>query len=306
MKPSRSARYRALLGRTLRQLEAEGVARRVASGLRWGEGPAYLPAHDIWVFSDIPNDRMLSWSGSLGLEVFRAPSNFANGNTVAADGALLTCEQGARRVTRTTVGGTYQILCSRFEGARFNSPNDVVQHRDLSVWFSDPTYGILSDMEGYKAPSEMPANRVYRFDSATETISAEVESLKMPNGLCFSPDGRILYVADSGADMGPEVPFDEQGPREVYAFRLSSNGHVTTAGHAVARASKGVPDGIRCDEEGYLWVATGLGLECFHDTRGRIGMIETPETLANLAFGGPDGCTMMLALASSAYVLAPA
>lgn len=301
----RSSLYRSMLDRSLRELTAQGIARCIAQHLRWGEGPAYFAACGVWVFSDIPNDRLLSWSGQQGLSTFRAPSNFANGNTISAAGDLLTCEHGSRRVTRTTADGRYDVLCTEFAGRRLNSPNDLVEHADGSLWFSDPTYGILSDVEGHRAPSEQSANRVYRLDPATGGLTPEVISLAMPNGLCFSPDGRTLYVADSGADMGPEVPFNEEGPREVYAFAIADDGHVTGDGRAFARASRGVPDGIRCDEEGYLWVSTGLGLECF-DSRGvRLGAIETPATLANLSFGGTDGMSLMLTLATSAYLLSP-
>jgi gluconolactonase len=255
------------------------------------------------VFSDIPNNRMLSWSRREGLGTFRAPSQFSNGNTIGLDGALLTCEHGTRRVTRTAPDGGYDVLCSHFEGRRLNSPNDIVQHGDGSIWFSDPTYGILSDVEGHRAPAEQTANRVYRLDPLSGEISSQVDSLKMPNGLCFSPDGRTLYVADSGADMGPEVPFNNTGPREVYSFPLSPQGRVCGPGSVFARASKGVPDGIRCDDEGNVWVSTGLGVECFAATGARLGVIQTPETVANLSFGGEAANSILLTLASSAYLL---
>ena len=299
----RSGLYRTLLGSSLDDLLARGVARCVATQLKCGEGPVYFRALRRWVFSDIPNNRMLSWSPEHGLAVFRRPSGFANGNTLSRAGALLTCEHGGRRITRTAPDDSYRVLCNEFAGRRLNSPNDLIEHPDSSIWFSDPTYGIASDIEGYRARSEQGANRVYRLDVSTGVVTAEVETLRMPNGLCLSADARTLYVADSGADMGPEVPFEENGPRDVYAFALSSDGHVTGAERWFARASKGVPDGIRCDEEGYLWVATGLGLECFDRNGTRIGAISTPETLTNLSFGGADSASLMLTLVSSAYVL---
>lgn len=300
---ARAARFRALLGTPLAALVEEGRAEYIATGLRWGEGPAYVAAWGVWVFSDIPNNRMLSWSRAQGLKVFRSPANFANGNSVCASGALLTCEHGTRSVVRTEVDGTRRVLCDRFESYRLNSPNDVIEHPDGSVWFSDPTYGIVSDVEGYRAASEQSANRVYRWDARSGELSAQVDSLRMPNGLCFSPDHRTLYVADSGADMGPEVPFDESGPREVYAFQLGDDARVCSSGRVFARASKGVPDGIRCDDDGCLWVATGLGLECFDPLGQRIGVIETPRTASNLCFGGADGASLLIALAESACLV---
>lgn len=298
----RAARFRAMLGSSLNDLVAAGRAESIATDLRWGEGPAYVAAWDVWVFSDIPNNRMLSWSREHGLATFRSPSNFANGNSVSADGALLTCEHGTRSVVRTEKNGTSRVLCREFAGRRLNSPNDLVEHPDGSVWFSDPTYGILSDVEGYRAPSEQSANRVYRWDPRTGELSAQVSALRQPNGLCFSPDHRTLYIADSGADMGPEVAFDENGPREVHAFALL-DGRVASAGRVLARAAKGVPDGIRCDDDGYLWVSTGLGLECFDPQGRRVGVIETPDTASNLCFGGANGGSLLIALASSVYIL---
>jgi gluconolactonase len=296
-------RFRRLLGHDLDSLTQAGIARPVAKDLAWGEGPVWFAAAAAWIFSDIPNNRMLAWSERDGLTVFRSPSEFANGNTLAADGAVLTCEHGTRRISRTAPDGAYRVVCDAYAGKRLNSPNDLVEHRDGSIWFSDPTYGIVSDVEGYRADSEQGANRVYRCDPATGVATAQVDSLKMPNGLCFTPDGRTLYVADSGADMGPDIAFDPQGPREVQAFAIGPDGNVAGPGRFFARATRGVPDGLRCDAQGYLWMATGLGAECFDADGRRVGAVATPETLANLAFGGPDGDQMLLALANSAYLL---
>jgi gluconolactonase len=289
----RSAAFRRLLGKDLATLEREGFARRIASGLRWGEGPAYL-GDDVWVFSDIPNNRMMRWCERSG---------FSNGNTRAADGALLTCEHGARRVTRTDSNGVLSVICSSYDGKRLNSPNDLVEAADGAIWFSDPTYGILSDVEGYKAAPEQPANCVYRYDVTTGALEPQVRTLKMPNGLAFAPNGQTLYVADSGADMGPEVEFDEDGPREVHQFAIDAHGRAVEPGRILARVKKGVPDGIRCDEAGFLWVASGYGLECFDPNGNDVGSVATHETLSNLAFGGEGGMSMLLALASSVYIL---
>ena len=300
-----SADFRALCGRDLASLVESGQARKIADGLQWGEGPAWVAHQERWVFSDIPNNRMLAWSEDSGLHVFREPSNFANGNSLARDGALLTCEHGTRRVTRTAVDGNYSVLCDRFGAGRLNSPNDIVEGPDGRIWFSDPTYGIISDIEGYRAPSEQEANRVYSFDPATGELKAQIDQLSMPNGLCFAPHGRTLYVSDSGAEMGPEIGFDPAGSRHVFAFDVNSDGTVTSAGKLFATAEKGVPDGIRCDDEGYLWVSTEVGAECFATDGARAGVIATPEILSNLAFGGPDGNDMLMMLANSAYIVNP-
>lgn len=298
-----SSRFQGLLGRDLRDLERAGIARLLAEGLRWGEGPAWHAPSCRWIFSDIPNDRMFAWSESQGITLFRHPSRFANGNTLAPDGSLLTCEHGTRRISRTAPDGTYSIVCDSHDGKKLNSPNDLVVHKDGSIWFSDPTYGIISDVEGHRADSEQVANGVYRIAAGSGEVSAEIMDLKMPNGLCFSPDGRMLYIADSGADMGPEIDFDEDGPRDIFAFAIGADGRIAGPGRLLARASKGVPDGMRCDDLGHLWVATGAGAECFTPDGERIGAISTPETLANLAFGGSDGNEMLFTLASRVYLI---
>lgn len=298
-----SSRFQAFLGRDIRDLERAGIARLLADGLRWGEGPVWLAPSHRWIFSDIPNDRMFAWNEGEGISLFRHPSQFANGNALALDGSLITCEHGARRISRTASDGAYTVLSDSHEGRRLNSPNDLVAHSDGSIWFSDPTYGIISDVEGYRADPEQAANCVYRIDGESGRVSAEIDGLKMPNGLCFSPDGQTLYVADSGADMGPEIEFDPDGPRDVYAYAIGPDGHVAAPGRHFARACEGVPDGMRCDDRGCLWVATGVGAECFAPGGERIGLMSTPETLANLAFGGIDGNEMMLTLASRVYLL---
>lgn len=298
-----SSGFQTLLGRDLRDLERAGLARMLADGLRWGEGPVWLVPSGRWIFSDIPNDRMFAWSEDEGISLFRYPSHFANGNALALDGSLLSCEHGERRISRTAPDGTYSVVCDSFEGRRLNSPNDLVAHSDGSIWFSDPTYGIISDVEGHRADPEQPASRVYRIGGGGDRVSAEIDGLKMPNGLCFSPDGGTLYVADSGADMGPEIDFDPDGPRDVYAYPVGPDGRVAGPARPFAHVSEGVPDGMRCDDRGCLWVATGAGAECFAPDGERLGLISTSETLANLAFGGSDGSEMMLTLASRVYLL---
>jgi gluconolactonase len=245
---------------------------------------------------------MLQWSSSQGLGTYRAPSEFANGNFACANGDMLTCEHGRRRVIRTTQAGMVSVVCDRFRGARLNSPNDVVEKTDGSVWFSDPSYGILSNVEGCKANSEQDACRVYRVDAMTQLVSAEVVDLKMPNGLTFSPREDVLFVADSGADMGPEVAFNPMGPRDVFAYPLAE-GRVSGAASHVWHVVEGVPDGIRCDPEGHLWIATGRGIECIDPAGACCGLLTSDEPVTNLAFGGPDHRQLLITLVTRAVLL---
>lgn len=289
-----------LLGTSLETLAGDGHAVQVAEGLAWAEGPAEL-SPGLWVFSDIPNNRLYRWrSGSLP-EVWRAPADFANGNFRRRNGALLTCQHGTRSLVETTPDGAQRTLCDSFGGARLNSPNDVVETSDGSIWFTDPTYGILSDIEGYRAPSEQATNRVYRL-APDGTLSAEIDHLIQPNGLTFSPKEDFLYVADSGAEMGPEIGFDPEGPRDIWAFPVGQNKKLS-AGRHLATVRSGVPDGLRCDELGNIWAATGIGLECISASGESLGFLHTAEIASNLCFGGPDARQMLLTLATTAWML---
>jgi len=178
------------------------------SGCRWAEGPVWFSDLNCLLWSDIPNQRMLRWTpDALGgaVSVFRAPSNFANGHSRDRQGRLISCEHGARRVTRTEVDGTITVLADSYRGARLNSPNDLVAHSDGSIWFTDPTYGILSDYEGYRAAPEQPVRGVYRIDPSG-ALTCVADDFGQPNGLAFSPDESLLYIADSSASHDPGAP----------------------------------------------------------------------------------------------------
>ncbi len=171
---------------------------------RWAEGPAYFPAGRYLVWSDIPNDRMVRWDEAAETAAtFRHPAGYSNGNTVDREGRLVTCEHGNRRVTRTEHNGKITVIADRFEGKRLNSPNDVVVKSDGSIWFTDPSYGIDSDYEGFRAPSEIGACYVYRVDPRDGTCRVVANDFMRPNGLAFSPDERSLYISDTGHSHAP-------------------------------------------------------------------------------------------------------
>ncbi|MGI5268886.1 SMP-30/gluconolactonase/LRE family protein [Nonomuraea sp. CA-218870] len=168
------------------------------SGSRKTEGPVYFPAGRYLVWSDIPNDRLLRWDETTGaVGVLRTPSGNANGNTADLEGRLITCEQGARRVTRTEHNGTVTVLADRYQGKRLNSPNDVVVRSDGTIWFTDPRYGITGYYEGSPAESEIGGDHVYRLDPASGELSSVADDFVRPNGLAFSPDESLLYVVDT-------------------------------------------------------------------------------------------------------------
>lgn len=268
--------------------------RQVATGFEWTEGPVWFADHQTLVFSDIPADRMmrLTLDGQVG--VFRAPSGYANGNTRDRLGRLVTCEHGTRALTRTEPDGTRTVLADSHRGRPLNSPNDVIVQADGVIWFTDPTYGILSDYEGYEATPEQEARHVFRLDPATGALEAKIGDFVQPNGLALSPDERTLYVAESGASH------DDTVPSVIRAFDLSGDGRIG-GGRVFATIDRGVPDGMRVDHLGNLWSSAADGLHCFAPDGTLLGKILVPEVVANLCFGGPRGNRIFIAATTSIY-----
>ncbi|MCD2185054.1 SMP-30/gluconolactonase/LRE family protein [Rhizobium sp. GN54] len=264
------------------------------SGCRWAEGPVWFNDANQLLWSDIPNQRMLRWTPEGGVSAYRQPSNFANGHTRDRQGRLVSCEHGTRRVTRTEVDGSITVLADSHQGRKLNAPNDVVVRSDGTVWFTDPTYGILSDYEGYRSEPEQATRNVYRLDPATGEIDAVVTDFNQPNGLAFSPDETILYVADSGASH------DDVLPRHIRAFDVV-DGRRLANDRVFAVIDKGIPDGIRTDTAGNLWSSAGDGVHCFAADGARLGKILVPQTVANLTFGGPRRNRLFIAATNSLY-----
>jgi gluconolactonase len=269
---------------------------RLYAGCRWAEGPVWFNDLGCLLWSDIPNQRILRWSdkplAGESVSVFRSPSNFANGHTRDTSGRLVSCEHGTRRVTRTEIDGSVTVLADSFNGKRLNSPNDVIVHSGGSIWFTDPTYGIMSDYEGYRAAPEQPVRGVYRIDPSG-SISLVADDFAQPNGLVFSPDETKLYIADSAFSHDPTAP------RHIRVFDV--NGTKLTNGRVFAHIDSGLPDGIRVDTDGNIWSSAGDGVHCFAPDGTRLGKIFVPETVANLTFGGPRRNRLFIAATSSLY-----
>jgi gluconolactonase len=273
---------------------ANAAVERLATGFRWSEGPVWFGDARCLLWSDIPNDRIMRWDEETGdVSVFRKPSHYANGNTRDRQGRLVTCEHDTRRVTRTEYDGSITVLCDRFEGKPLNSPNDVVVRSDDSIWFTDPPFGILSNYEGHVAPVELPTS-VYRVDGRSGQVTLATGDVPRPNGLCFSPDERRLYVVVSGAS-----------PREIRVFDVGDGGKLA-GGRVFVNAGPASPDGIRCDTEGNLWCGWGGGeghdgVAVFNPAGVMIGRILLPERAANLCFGGARRNRLFLAASKSLY-----
>lgn len=273
---------------------------RVATGMRWAEGPVYFRDGGYLVWSDIANNRMMRWNEEDGhVSVFRSPSNFSNGNTRDREGRLITCEHDTRRVTRTEPDGTITVLIDSFEGKRLNAPNDVVVAADGAVWFTDPGYGIFGNYEGHKDTLELPA-RAYRLDPATGKATVVVDDMDKPNGIAFSPDEKKVYLCDSGITHG--------GRSELRVFDVNgdklSNGKVLAANFA-----PGFTDGVRVDIDGNVWCSMGWadpkedGVRCYAPNGDLIGKIHLPETCANLCFGGKRRNRLFMAASTSIYAV---
>jgi len=266
------------------------------SSCRWAEGPVWLDDMQCLLWSDIPNQRMMRWVPGGGVSVFRSPSNFSNGNTRDRQGRLVSCEHGPRRVTRTEPDGSITILADSFEGKRLNSPNDVVVRSDGTIWFTDPTYGILSDYEGYKSDPEQSRRNVYRLDPDSGELTAVVGDFLQPNGLAFSVDETRLYIADSGASHDPAAP------RHIRVFDVV-DGRTLTNGRVFCSIDTGIPDGIRVDNQGNLWSSAGDGVHCFSPDATLLGKIKVPQTVANLTFGGPRRNRLFITATRSVYAI---
>lgn len=281
-----------------------GGVELLASGLRWAEGPVWFGDGRYLLLSDIPNNRILRWDDTSGLtSVFRTPANNANGLARDRQGRLLACEHLSRRVTRTEYDGRITVLADRFDGKRLNSPNDITCASDGSVWFTDPSFGIDSDWEGDIAPSELP-HAVYRIDGVSGRIDAVITDLNAPNGLCFSPDERTLYVIESRAN-----------PRCIWAYDVDAAGALSNKRLHVEATDHGALDGMACDRDGNLWCGYGSngsaasvgevldGVRVFNPAGLAIGHIHLPERCANVCFGGAKNNRLFMASSHSLYAL---
>jgi sugar lactone lactonase YvrE len=268
-----------------RCVDPAAVPRKLAGGMKFTEGPVWVPQGGGYlVFSDIPAGELKRWSEQDGLTTWRKPSHGANGNTLDARGRLITCEHEGRRLAILEGDGTLRTLVDRFEGMRFNSPNDLVVAGDGAVYFTDPDYGLRGQA------GELGGRWVFRFDPASGDLRVLAKDFDKPNGIALSPDGRKLYVADSGA------------PKHIRVFEVAADGGISN-GRVFCEIGQGAPDGIRCDEDGRVWSSAGDGVRIF-DAAGRLsGIIPVPEAPANLCFGGAEGRTLFITARTSLYAI---
>ena len=267
----------------------------IATGCRFTEGPVWFGDLRCLLWSDIPNDRMMKWEEETGtVSLFRKPSHYANGNTRDRQGRLITCEMDTQRLTRTEYDGTITVLAETFDGKKLTGPNDVVAKSDGSIWFSDNGAGIRGNYLGHKATAELPY-RVYRVDGKTGQTTVAVGDMERPNGLCFSPDEKRLYVVDTPG-----------GTKTTHVYDVVDDGTKLANGRVFFDATPGYADGIRCDSEGNVWAGFSGGegqdgVAVFAPDGKLIGRILLPERCANLCFGGLKRNRLFMAASQSVY-----
>lgn len=269
-------------------LIAEGAEVEHLSGQStWAEGPCWMPETRSLRWSDIIGNRVLEWSWDTGeTRVQLAGAEHANGRILDRNGDVVQCSHGRRRVERVR-GDEINGIVSEWQGVRLNSPNDLVVTRDGAIWFTDPDYGLTSPGEGHPGEIEYDDHWVFRIDEATGDYRPVVIDADRPNGLVFSPDESILYIADSGVAV-------------IRAYDVV-NGHRCKDSRVFARIEKGVPDGMRVDEHGNLWSTHHDGVIVFRPEAVEIGRIDIPEVTANLCWGGPTGQTLFFTATTGLY-----
>lgn len=283
---------------------------RLATGMRWAEGPVWVGDGRYLLLSDIPENRIMRWDEMTGsFDVYREHSNHSNGLARDLQGRLLVCEGSTtngigRRVTRTEPDGSITVLADTFEGKRFNSPNDLAVRQDGSIWFTDPPFQTSNYYEGNKIETELP-DGVYRIDGETGEVTRVIDQIAGPNGLCFSPDQKTLYVVEGRAKPN----------RLVWAYAVNDDGTLGERRKHIEAMPNGALDGIKCDEDGNLWCGWGSsgapeanpadldGVMVFNPQGKAIGKIRLPERCANLCFGGAKGNRLFMASCHSVYAL---
>jgi len=281
-------------------LDGDGIPERVATGAGWAEGPVWLPdLGQVW-FSDIKGNRILAFDEAGGsLEVAVADAEYPNGRTLDRAGRIVQCSHGRRQVELLDLDGTATALVTRTDGAdgpRFNSPNDVVVDRHGIIWFTDPAYGLQSPGEGHGGEMEYGGCHVFRLDPATGAISTVITDMVRPNGLAFSNDESILYVADSARAQGHG---EDHGIR---AYDVTADGRCEN-GRSFAQIEQGVPDGFRVDHHGNIWTSRAFGISVYTPSGELLGGVDLPETVANLCVGGADRRSLYITATTSLYRL---
>ena len=287
--------------RLLAALSGSAKLLKLYEGTIHGEGPAWQVTRQRLVWSDVPNRRLLGWYPDGHVEVLIDGTWFMNGNAVEADGMLIHCEHGRRCISR---GGDYgsqpKPIVTHYEGKRINSPNDLAVAPDGTIWFTDPTFGIIMPNQGALVEPELDHRSVYRFDPASGDL-ARMADFEQPNGLAFTADGRILYVSDTSLSLGEVPGYNAGSKHEIIAFEVGAGGTLSNR-RLFCHTDHGYPDGFAVDGRGWVWTTAADGVHIWSADRRKLGFIPTPAVASNCTFGGADG--RRLFIAATKYLLA--
>lgn len=262
--------------------------KKLAGDLKFTEGPAWFPAKKLLVFSDIPNSKLMQWSEAGGLSVFRE-SEASNGNILDLEGRLITCQHAGRNLVRTESDGKITVLADKFDGKRFNSPNDVAVRSDGTLWFTDPPWGLMGK-------GDYPGHWVFKLDPATGKVEPVVKDLAMPNGINFSPDETRIYIADTGGNARHPDPDYHKKPAGIHCYEVSQDGQLGKKLFQIEHGS----DGMCLDVKGNLYTTSGK-IQVHNPDGKLIETIDVPEGPANCAFGGEDMKTLFITARTSLY-----
>ena len=265
--------------------------KKIHTGSIWTEGPCYLKKLNKVVWSDIPNNRMLSFDFNK-VEIFRSPSNFSNGNTTDNEGNLVTCEHGARRVTTTDQNNVISLIADEYNGKRLNSPNDVCVHSNGTIFFTDPPYGIINPkrVEGFPGKMMYGGCNVFKYDSKTKLLEAIVTDMQRPNGIALSPDESYLFISNTG------------DTKYMRRYEIDKNLKISKSIEFIKSDPEHVLDGFRFDADNNLWTSCGKGVACYAPSGEQIGYIKIPELVSNVDFGGPTGNILFITSSTSFYM----
>lgn len=294
--------------------------------MMWAEGPAWNGVGRYLLWSDIPNNVQMRWLEEDGhVSVFRSPAGNSNGNTFDFHGRQISFEHGTRRVVRYEYDGSVTVLADKYDGKSLNAPNDGAVHPNGDIWFTDPGYGSLMNYEGNKSKNESPQpyqkEAVYRIDAKTGKVEKMTDEIFKPNGLCFSPDYKKVYVADTGASHYPDAPknikvwdiVDEKkvaNGKEFASMKMRTSVISRPTNDVITTEKAGFADGIRCDVDGNIWASAGWvgdgydGVHIFEPNEGvRIGQIRLPEICSNVCFGGTKRNRLFMTGSTSLYAV---
>ena len=263
---------------------------KLAGDMKFTEGPVWIPSEKKLIFSDIPNNKLMQWSEAGGLSVFREESQQTNGNILDLEGRLISCQHASRNVIRTEKDGTITVLAEKFDGMRFNSPNDVAVRSDGTLWFTDPPWGL-------KGEHEIPGHWVFKLDPKSGTIEPVVKDLAMPNGIVFSPDETRIYIADTGGHKRHPDPAFHQTPDLVHCYAVGKDGKLGEKLFEI----KGGSDGMAVDVKGNLYTTHAGNVHVFDADGKKLEEIDVPEGPANCTFGGEDFKTLFITARTSLY-----